>query len=184
MHQGIWDKYVGFALHEKTLGIIGMGNIGKAVAKRARAFGMRVLGTDIKEIPADFVKENNIEVVSLEKLLQESDFVSLNCDLNPTSLHLINKERLTLVKPTAFVINTSRGPVVEESALIEALLAKKIAGASLDVFEDEPLSASSPLKKMPNVILSPHNANAGFAAWKRVHENTINNLIVELSKNQ
>lgn len=182
MHQGVWYKYVGSALHEGTLGIVGMGNIGKAIAKRARAFGMKVLVNDIKEIPADFVKENNLEVVSLEKLLKESDFVSLNCDLNPTSRHLINKATLALMKPTAFIINTSRGPVVEESALNEALLAKKIAGAGLDVFEDEPLPVDSPLKKMANVILSPHNANAGFAAWKKVHENTINNLIQELIK--
>jgi len=86
------------------------------------------------------------------------------------------------MKPTAFLINTSRGPVVDEKSLVEALLNKKIAGAGLDVFEDEPLSKDSPLKKMSNVILSPHNANAGRAAWEFVHQNTIKNAIDELEK--
>lgn len=182
MKKGIWEKKVGFALHECVLGVVGVGNIGRAVIKRARAFGMKVLCNDIKEIPEDFIKETGAEAVSLENLLQQSDFISLNCDLNPTSLHLMNHERFNLMKPVAFIINTSRGPVVEEEALIEALVSKKIAGAGLDVFEDEPLPEKSPLKTMPNVILSPHNANAGSAAWKKVHENTIKNLIEELIK--
>jgi len=184
MRQGIWDKRVGWALHECTLGVVGVGNIGKAVVKRAKAFGMRVLGNDIKEIPAGFVKEYGLEVVSLEQLLEEADFVSLNCNFNSTSRHLMNQARFDLMKPTAYLVNTSRGPVVDEKALIEALSLKKIAGAALDVFEDEPLPADSPLKKMPNVILSPHNANAGLAAWKYVHENTIKNLIEELVKHE
>ena len=179
MHHDVWEKRVGFALHECTLGVIGMGNIGKAIVKRAQAFGMRVLGNDIKEMPFDFM-------VPLSELLKESDFVSLNCDLNHTSRHLINKETLALMKPTAYLINTSRGQVIDEKALIGALEQKKIAGAGLDVFEDEPLAIDSPLKKMSNIILSPHNANAGKAAWEKVHISTINNLIEELSsgKNQ
>ena len=175
MHHGIWEKRVGFALHECTLGVIGMGNIGKAVVRRAQAFGMRVFGNDIKEMPFDFM-------VPLDELLRESDFVSLNCDLNPTSRHLINGGRLDPMKPTAYLINTSRGSVVDEKALIEALENKKIAGAGLDVFEDEPLAVDSPLKKMSNVILSPHNANAGKAAWEKVHLSTIQNLVEEFEK--
>jgi|SRR3989344_2141606 len=175
MHQGIWEKRLGSALNECALGVVGMGNIGQAVVKRAQAFGMKVLGNDIKEKPFDFM-------VPLGQLLKESDFVSLNCDLNPTSRHLINKETVALMKPTAYLINTSRGRVVDEKALIGALENKKIAGAGLDVFEDEPLAADNPLKKMPNVILSPHNANAGKAAWEKVHLSTIQNLIEELEK--
>ena len=175
MKQNIWIKEPSYALQECVLGVIGLGNIGKAVIKRAQAFGMRVLGNDIKEMPFDFM-------VSLEKLLKESDFVSLNCDLNPSSRHLINRERLALMKPTAYLINTSRGPVIDEEALAEALENKKIAGAGLDVFEEEPLPQGSPLRKFPNVILSPHNANSGIAAWKKVHENTIKNAIEELNK--
>lgn len=175
MKQGIWSKQLGHALHEFTIGVIGAGYIGKAVIKRAQAFGMRVLANDIKEIP-------DYDLVPLEQLLKESDFVSINCDLNPTSRYLINKEKIALMKPTAYLINTARGPIVKEVDLIEALENKRIAGAGLDVFEDEPLAADSPLKELPNVILSPHNANAGLAAWKKVHENTIKNAIDELEK--
>lgn len=175
MHQGVWEKRVGFALHECVLGVVGVGNIGKAVIKRAQVFGMKVFATDIKEIPG-------FRLVPLEQLLKDSDFVSLNCDLNPTSRYLINEKTLSLMKPTAYLINTSRGPVVDGKALIKALEQKKIAGAGLDVFEEEPLPGNSPLKKMPNVILSPHNANAGKVAWEKVHESTINNLIEELEK--
>ena len=175
MKQGLWSKQLGHSLNEFTLGVVGVGNIGKAVVKRAEAFGMRVLCNDIKEIPG-------IEIVPLERLLEESDFVSLNCDLNPTSRHLINKETLSLMKPTAYIINTARGSIIDERALIEALENKKIAGAGLDVFEDEPLSENNPLKRFPNVILSPHNANAGKTAWEKVHENTIINAVEELTK--
>jgi len=182
MKNGIWSKRLKWALSEKTLGVIGVGNIGKAVTKRARAFGMKVLGNDIKEIPPEFIRETGLESVSLEELLKNSDFVSTNCDLNPTSRHLINKDTLSLMKPTAYLINTARGPIIDEPALIEALKQKKIAGAGLDVFEEEPLRKDHPFLKMPNVILSPHNANAGEAAWRRVHENTIKNLLEELEK--
>lgn len=175
MHQGIWEKKLNRALNEYTLGVIGIGNIGKAVIKRAESFGMKILGNDIKEMPFDFM-------VPLKKLLKKSDFISLHCDLNPTSYHLINKNTLALMKPTAYVINTSRGPIINEKDLVEALKNRKIAGAALDVFEKEPLSASSPLRKMPNVILSPHNANSSLSARKKVHENTINNLVEELLK--
>lgn len=168
MKKGVWTKKMTYALNERTLGIIGLGNVGNAIKKRAESFGMKVIACDIKPIA--------IDLVSLENLLAESDFVSLNCDLNPTSRHLMNKERLALMKPTAYLINASRGPVVKEVDLIEALQNKKIAGAALDVFEDEPLP-SSPLREMSNVILSPHNTNASPKAWNRVHENTVKNLI-------
>ena len=116
-------------------------------------------------------------MVPLERLLQEADFVSLNCDLNPTSYHLINRETLALMKPTAVLINTARGPVVDEQALIAALQSGKIRGAALDVFEEEPLPADSPLKGMENVLLAPHNANSSPTAWERVHWNSIRNLL-------
>jgi D-3-phosphoglycerate dehydrogenase len=182
IHSGNWKKQAGLSLKECTLGVIGVGNIGQAVIKRANAFGMRVLGNDIKKIPADFIKETGLKVVSLEKLLKESDFISLNCDLNPTSEHLLNEKTFGIIKPTAYIINTARGPVIDEKALIEALSLKQIAGAGLDVFEKEPLLQNSPLRRFPNVLLSPHNANASPLAWQRVHENTIGNLIKELSK--
>ncbi len=177
MKSGTWDKLPGRALHECTLGIIGVGHIGRVLTGRARAFGMRVLGNDIIEIEAEFIRETGIEMVSLEELLQQSDFVSVNCDLNPTSFHLVNAQRLAQVKPEAVLINTARGPIVDEAALVAALQAGRLAGAALDVFEVEPLPAESPLMKMDNVMLAPHNANSSPAAWERVHGNTIRNLL-------
>src|SRR5512139_1172908 len=119
MKSGKWEKISGRALSECTLGVIGVGHIGKAVTRRARAFGMQVLGTDIIEIDHVFVAETGIEMTSLESLLARADFVSVNCDLNPTSYHLINNDTLALMKPSAVLINTARGPIVEEQALIE-----------------------------------------------------------------
>ena len=177
MKNGKWEKIPGKALSECTLGVIGLGNIGKAVTRRARAFGMKVYGTDIVDIDHVFVTETGIEMGSLEALLSHADFVSVNCDLNPTSYHLINGDTLALMKPNAVLINTARGPIVEEKALIEALQVKRLAGAALDVFEHEPLPADSPLLKMDNVMLAPHNSNSSPAAWERVHWNTIRNLL-------
>jgi D-3-phosphoglycerate dehydrogenase len=177
MKSGKWEKIPGRALSECTLGVIGVGNIGKAVTRRARAFGMKVLGNDIVEIDHVFVAETGIEMTDLESLLSHSDFVSVNCDLNPTSRHLINNDTLALLKPGAVLINTARGPIVEEAALIEALRVKRLAGAALDVFEVEPLPLESPLMKMDNVLLAPHNSNSSPAAWEKVHWNTIRNLL-------
>lgn len=175
IRQGIWEKKLNPALNECTLGVIGVGNIGRAVIKRAEAFGMKILGNDIKDMSFDFM-------VPLKKLLKESDFISLCADLNPTSFHLINKKTLALMKPTTYIINAARGPLIEEGPLIEALKKKQIAGAALDVFENEPLPKKHPFKKMSNIIMSPHNANAGPTAWKRVHENSIRQLIEDLKR--
>jgi len=174
---GEWEKLPGRSLSECTLGVVGVGTIGKAVVRRARAFGMRILGNDIIEIDHVFLAETGVEMTTLDSLLSAADFVSLNCDLNPTSFHLINARTLGLMRPTAVLINTARGPVVDEPALVAALQAGTIGGAALDVFEVEPLPAESPLRKMDNVLLAPHNANSSPAAWARVHWNTIHNLL-------
>lgn len=174
---GSWEKLPGRALSETSLGVVGVGRIGKAVLRRAKAFGMRLLGNDIVEIDADFISETGLEMMPLEDLLAKADFVSLNCDLNPSSAHLINAKNLTRMKSSAVLINTARGPLIDQSALIEALQSGKLAGAALDVFEQEPLPADSPLRKMDNVMLAPHNANASPAAWERVHWNTLRNLL-------
>ena len=174
---GEWDKLPGRSLSECTLGVVGVGTIGKAVIRRARAFGMKILGTDIVDIDHVFLAETGLEMTTLESLLSNSDFVSLNCDLNPTSYHLINERTLGLMKPAAILINTARGAVVDEPALITALYEGTICGAALDVFEAEPLPAESPLRQMNNVMLAPHNANSSPAAWERVHWNTIRNLV-------
>lgn len=177
---GIWKKIPGRSLSECTLGVIGVGNVGKAVLRRARAFGMTLLGNDIQPIPRDFLLENNVRSVSLQELLENSDFVSVNCDLNPTSYHLINQQTLGWMKKGSILINTARGPIVDEKALGDALLAQTLAGAALDVFEQEPLPDMSPLLEMENVLLAPHNSNSSPAAWENVHWNTIRNLLIGL----
>ena len=174
---GIWDKQMGRALSECTLGVVGVGTIGKVVLRRARAFGMTLLGNDIIEIDHVFLNETGVEMTSLEELLQRSDFVSLNCDLNPTSYHLMDARTFAWMRPSGVLINTARGPIVDEPALVAALQAGQLAGAALDVYEQEPLPADSPLVKMDNVLLAPHNANSSPAAWERVHFNTLRNLL-------
>jgi D-3-phosphoglycerate dehydrogenase / 2-oxoglutarate reductase len=180
---GKWEKIPGRSLSECTLGVVGVGNIGKAVLRRAHAFGMRLLGNDIIDIAPDFLLENNVKMVELRELLQTADFVSLNCDLNPTSYHLINRETLSWMKRSAVLINSARGPIVDESDLIAALQDQWIAGVALDVFEVEPLPLESPLRKMDNVMLAPHNSNSSPAAWERVHWNTIRNMLEGLGLN-
>ena len=182
IRQGRWEKPRLMALGECVLGVVGVGDCGKAVLRRAVSFGMRVLGNDIVKLPDDFVSATGLEVVSLEKLLASADFVSLHTDLNATSYHLIGKAQLELMKADAYLINTSRGPVLEEPALIEALQQGRIAGAALDVFEEEPLPADSPLRALDNCLLAPHTANSSPRAWDRVHENTVRNLLEGLYK--
>jgi D-3-phosphoglycerate dehydrogenase len=180
MKGGVWDKIPGAALGEQVLGVIGVGDVGRAVVRRAIAFGMRVLGTDIRAIDAGFMTATGLEMVALDELLGAADFVSVNCDLNPTSLRLMNAGTLSRMRPSAVLINTARGPIVDEIALISALRHGAIAGAALDVFEHEPLPEDSPLRAMDNVLLAPHNSNSSPRAWERVHENSIANLLAVL----
>jgi D-3-phosphoglycerate dehydrogenase len=160
-----------------VLGIVGVGAIGKTLARRARAFGMTVLGNDIVEIDRAFIDKTGMQMLELDTLLRKADFVSINCDLNPGSFHLVNARTLGLMRPDAILINSARGPIVDEAALAVALEAGQIGGAALDVFEVEPLPLDSPLLRMDNVLLAPHNANSSPTAWEQVHWNTIRNLL-------
>ena len=177
MKKGVWKKIPGRALQECTLGVIGIGNIGRAVVKRSQPFGLKVLGNDIREIDPEFVTNYNLEMVDLDELLLRADFVTVNCDLNPTSRHLIDQEAFSLMKSEAVLINTARGPIVDEVALVNALQKGQIAGAAMDVFENEPLPEDSQLRGFSQVLLAPHNANSSPQAWEKVHWNTIKNLL-------
>ena len=177
---GLWDKRPGFALREATLGVIGVGNVGRAVVRRATAFGMRVLASDPVTPPEGYLAETGLTMVPKDELLTSSDFVSLNCDLNPTSHHIISKDELWKMKPSAYLINTARGPLIDEAALVTALNEDVIAGAALDVYEVEPLPEDSELRSLDNCLLAPHNANSSPEAYRRVHENTIHNLLTHL----
>jgi len=180
MKAGEWKKISGKALNETVLGVVGVGDIGKAVLRRAKIFGMKLLGNDIIEIDPKFIAETGVEMVSLDDLLARADVVSLNCDLNPTSKHIMNAESIAKMKASAILINTARGPLVDEAALIHALQNNLIAGVGMDVFEYEPLPEHSPLKQMDNVLLAPHNSNSSPTAWENVHWNTIRNLLIGL----
>lgn len=177
VRDGLWRKPELRSLREYILGVVGIGNIGRAVAQRARPFGMQTLGNDRITIDPLIVNENHLVMTSLQDLLERSDFVSLHCDLNESSFHLIGKKELRRMKPSAYLINTSRGAVVDESALVEALTDGLIGGAALDVFETEPLPLESPLRKLSNCFLAPHNANSSRAAWEKVHRLAIENLL-------
>jgi D-3-phosphoglycerate dehydrogenase len=181
MKGGEWRKIPGRAMNESTIGVIGVGAIGKAVLRRAKPFGATLLGTDIAAVDESFVSETGVEMTSLDDLLARSDYVSVNCDLNDTSYHLINARTLGLMQPHAIVVNAARGPIVEEPALVDALQSGRIAGAAMDVFEDEPLPAGSPLRGMTNVLIAPHNSNSSPTAWERVHVSTLDQLVEGLN---
>lgn len=153
--QGKWERIVGVELWGKTLGLIGTGRIGIAVAHRARGFAMRILAYDPRPNPEAAAKLG-IEYVELEEVLRQSDFVSLHAPLVDSTYRLINRETLSLMKPTAVLINTARGELVDEEALYQALKTGQIAGAGLDVYRREPPGNGHPLLTLPNVVTTPH----------------------------
>ena len=181
MRSGTWpgwdlDQLLGGDVWGKTLGIMGFGRIGRGVARRAQGFQMRVLYSDAVRAPADVEKDLRAEFVDRDRLFRESDFISLHVPLLPDTRHLISKENLDKMKPTAYLINTSRGPVVDEAALVEALERKKIAGAALDVFEAEP-KANPALLGRKNVILTPHIASASIETRTKMAVMAANNVV-------
>jgi len=155
------------SIYGQTLGLVGCGNIGRMTARKAQCFDLKVVGYD-PYLDKSLAEEHAITLVSLPELLAESDYVSLHTPLNEETWHLIAEKELKQMKTTAYLINTARGPVVDETALIKALEEKWIAGAGLDVFEEEPVDPHSPLLKMDNVIVTPHSASYCDASFKRL----------------
>ena len=145
--------YTGAELSEKTIGIVGLGHVGKKVAEYCQSFHMNVLGHSYKPVEID-----GVEMKGLDELYQECDIISLHVPLNETTRHMINSEVLAKMKSNALLVNTSRGAIIDEAQLIQALQHGTIGGACLDVFEDEPLAQSNPLRDLNNVILTPHTA--------------------------
>src|SRR5438552_14427707 len=158
---------LGYDVYGKTLGLIGLGRIGQAVARRAAGFNMRVVFHDSESIPEQVIKDLGVTRLPLDELLRISDFISLHVPLFPETHHLLNDKTFALMKPTCIVVNTSRGPVIEEKALIRAVRSGKIAGAGLDVFEREP-AIEPELFEMENVILAPHIASASHETRLRM----------------
>jgi len=170
--------FLGSDLKGKTLGIIGAGRIGTAMARKSKGFEMRVLYYDVTP-NEELEKELNAEKVSLDKLLQESDFISVHVSLSEQTTHLIEERELGMVKKTAYLINTSRGPVIDEKALVEALKDKQIAGAGLDVYEEEPKLAPG-LAELDNAVLVPHLGSATFDTRTKMAVMAAENLIAGL----
>lgn len=177
---------LGTDVYGKTLGLIGGGRIGAAVAERAvKGFKMKCVYSDLKR-NGDFERAYGAKFMPMEKLLQVSDFVSLHVPLLPSTRHLISTAEFSLMKKTAFLINTARGPIVDEKALLRALKTKRIAGAALDVFECEPaidcdLTDKLELKSFPNVVLTPHTASATIEARQAMSRFAADNIIAVLS---
>ena len=179
--QGIYpgsqsNHLAGYAVSGKTLGLVGFGRIGQAVARRGRGFGMNVVYCDPRRLPAEEEATFDARYMSFEDVLREADFVSLHPQLSPATRHLMSDAQFALMKPSAFVINTARGPVIEEAALVRALKAKRIAGAGLDVYEFEP-QVSPDLVAMPNVVLTPHLGSAVFELREGMAHVVVDNVI-------
>jgi phosphoglycerate dehydrogenase-like enzyme len=156
-----------FELAGKTVGLLGIGNIGRQVAKRVRAFDAEVVYHDIVRLTADEERALGVVFVTIQELFKSSDLMSVHVPLVPATRHLVSGELLGLMKPTAVIVNTARGALIDEPALIDALQSGRIAGAGLDVFETEPVEPDNPLLAMPQVIVTPHSAGANWDAWSR-----------------
>ena len=174
------DLLLGTDAHHSTLGIIGLGRIGRAVARRARGFSMKVLYWMPRRARPEVEQELGVAYAEMEVLLRESDFISLHVPLKPETRHLIGRPELDQMKPTAILINTARGPIVDEKALAEALQDGRIGGAGLDVFEDEP-RVNPQLLSLPNVVLAPHIGSASRQTRFRMAEMAAENLIAGVS---
>lgn len=172
--------FLGGDVFGKTLGLIGMGRIGCAIARRAIGFNMRVLYYDVNRLSEDEEKALNLEYTDVDEVLRKSDFVSLHVPLLPSTKHLIGARELSLMKPTSYLINTSRGPVVDEKALVEALRSDQIAGAGLDVYENEPEMAPG-LAELENAVLLPHIASASVDTRTKMGTMAARNLIAGLA---
>ncbi len=180
---GRWTKKSGKLFYKKNLGVIGLGCVGQEFIKNGKGFEMNILGNDIKKVDNNIIKKLGIKIVKKEYLLKKSDIIVLCVDLNKSSYHLINSKEFKLMKKTAILINVSRGPVVSEKALINALKSKKIEGAGIDVFENEPPKKKNLLFKQKNCIFSSHNAFNTYEEVSNVHRNTIFNMIKGLKSN-
>jgi glyoxylate reductase len=171
------DLFLGSNVYGKTLGIIGAGRIGRAVARRAKGFDMNVLYYNRRRLETKLEYEMGAKYAEIDTILRESDFLSIHANLNTESSNMINESKLKRMKNTAYLINTSRGQIVDEMSLIKALKNKWIAGAALDVFAHEPLKSNSPLIRMENVVLVPHIGSATYQVRSRMSQIAAHNII-------
>lgn len=176
VRKGVWDRVPGPSLFRKKIGIIGLGNIGKKLASLTKSFDMKVLAFDFVQ-DEKYAHENNIEYCALDELLKQADYVSVNVPLTDTTKNFITAKELKLMKPQALIINAARGGIINENDLYVALKDGVIAGAALDVFEQEPVDQSNPLLTLDNVIVSPHNAGSSSEGKNMVVRAAVQNVI-------
>jgi phosphoglycerate dehydrogenase-like enzyme len=175
LRNGRWQTTIGTDLSGKTIGIMGLGNIGRKIAAYATAFDMRVIAWSTNLTPAQ-AQENNAEYVDKEKLFKEADFISIHLVLSERTRGIVSAAELGLMKPGSFLINTSRGPLIEEAALIKVLEHKKIAGAALDVFNEEPLPVDHPFRTLQNVLATPHIGYVTRETYRVFYEDTVKEI--------
>ena len=177
IRRGGWAKIQGVTLRGKSLGVIGVGSVGRAVVRRAVSTGLIPLGYDIAQVTSSFIAETALRQVELDELLEQSDFISLNCNLTQTNRHMLGPQQFAMMKHGIYIINIARGALIDEAALTKALEQGKVAGAALDVFEEEPLPPDSPLRQFENCIFGTHNGSNTREAVMRVNELAIRNLL-------
>jgi D-3-phosphoglycerate dehydrogenase len=182
VRSGRWPKPQGLSLSGKVLGLVGVGSIGRGVARRARAMGFSLLGYDVGGIPEPAQRGLDLRPVDLETLLATSDFISLNCPLTQENYHLLDQYAFARMKLGVYIVNTARGPLIDERALAANLESGRVAGAALDVFEEEPLPPSSPLRRFDSCILGSHNASNTREAVLRVNRIAVDRLFAELER--
>jgi len=180
VREGRWSAAIDgmntFEMANKVVGVLGFGNIGQKVARRVQAFDAIVQYYDKFPLSPERERELKVKRVSLEDLFRTSDVITCHAPLTRDTRHIVNRERLSMMKPTAVIINTSRGPVVDEVALADALQQKRIAGAGLDVFEKEPVDPGNPLLRLDNVVVTPHSAGTTWDTWFRRAEFAYQNM--------
>ncbi|HEX5041190.1 MAG TPA: phosphoglycerate dehydrogenase [Candidatus Limnocylindria bacterium] len=181
VRSGGWPKIEGVSLAGKTLAIVGLGSIGEAVARRAGAMGMKVTGVEVSAERREVARAVGVELLDLDAALTGAHFVSLNCPLTAENRHMLSDTQFNMMRPGVFLVNTARGPLIEEPALIRAIETGKVAGAALDVFEAEPLPMNSPLREVESVILGAHNSSNTAEAARRVSELAVKNLLDALA---
>jgi phosphoglycerate dehydrogenase-like enzyme len=181
MRAGMWQKTLGLGLHGKTLGILGLGRVGAGVARVGLAFGMKVIAWS-QNLTSDKASENGVTLATKEELFRTSDIVSVHVILSGRTRGLVGKSELDLMKSSALLINTSRSPIVDESALIDALRAKLIAGAGIDVFDREPLPPEHPFRSQPNVLATPHIGYVADDLYRTFYQDTVSNIVSWIAK--
>ena len=178
-----WQRLIGSDLHGKTLALLGLGNIGSQVALIGRAFGMNIIAWS-SNLTEEKAKESGAKLVSKEELFKQADFLTVHLVLGPRSLGAIGASELALMKPTSFLINTSRGPIVDEDALIDVLKNRKIAGAAVDVYKTEPLQKDHPFRSMDNILATPHIGYVTRGLYETFYGDTVKNIEEWLNQRQ